>query len=576
MQRERYEIFKAQDQEKGHFDCAIEIGGKKIFIHKYFLVAASETFSVMFSDRWYGKNATELRIENPEYSYESFFEFLCFIYSGSCELTKENVFAITDMSEYYNIPFLKEECEEFLSCMDITVENIEFLVDFAYKYSFESFSAKLGEFIRYNFYDIVSSNEFIHYKKPFVQILSYCGKAGSAEEELVFAKIYEWATHKAIKNKTEDVEDVKSIIKAELNEFLPNVKFSKMGIEFLYEFAKIVVLEKQQTDIDLNDAIKEEISDFLPEIKFHQMSFEFLMDFVLEKEFYFSFVDLYKILATEDEEDAFRSVYKLAIKQAYMKQNSIPDPNFNLVSVIKNKLIGVFPIVKYSNMNYYFLLNFVVEKGFFLSTKDFQDLVNAYIFATTAEDTFKDIYELAVIQVLAKQKFSNDKNFEFKNAVKNELVEIFPLFDFSTMKRKFLMEFVVPNEVITEEEAHCMSDICIKIECDGKTITGIFKDVFGIINSLSSNGYINSSNAWNEHHLLKTRFKIPTIRSTVIQRKDIYWYLCLNNDGILTVKHQMLVTENDYIISQMKTESGQEFLFNRYKTVLLTTKYKDD
>uniref|UniRef100_A0A914PE43 Uncharacterized protein n=1 Tax=Panagrolaimus davidi TaxID=227884 RepID=A0A914PE43_9BILA len=93
------------------------------------------------------------------------------------------------MSEYYNIPFLKEECEEFLSFMDITVENIEFLVDFAHKYSFKSFSAKLGEFFRYNFYDIVSSDEFIHYKKPFVRILSYCEKAGSAEEELVFAKV---------------------------------------------------------------------------------------------------------------------------------------------------------------------------------------------------------------------------------------------------------------------------------------------------------------------------------------------------------------------------------------------------
>uniref|UniRef100_A0A914P808 Uncharacterized protein n=1 Tax=Panagrolaimus davidi TaxID=227884 RepID=A0A914P808_9BILA len=144
------------------------------------------------------------------------------------------------------------------------------------------------------------------------------------------------------------------------------------------------------------------------------------------------------------------------------------------------------------------------------------------------------------------------------------------------MKRKFLMEFIVPKEVISEEEAHFMSDICIKIECDRKTTTGIFKDVFGIINSLSSNGYIDSANVNFEYHFLKTNLKIPSTRSTVIRRRNIYWYLYLNADGILTVKHYILVTENDYIIAYMKNELGQEFLFNPYKTVSLTTRYKDD
>uniref|UniRef100_A0AC35FFZ2 BTB domain-containing protein n=1 Tax=Panagrolaimus sp. PS1159 TaxID=55785 RepID=A0AC35FFZ2_9BILA len=113
MQLQRYEIYKAQIHEDGNFDLTLEFGdGKKLYVHKFHITSVSETLDVMLSSRW-STNDKVVKVE--DYSYDDFFIFVSFLYSGKCDLTNENILRITDMAEYYDVSTLKNYCDLFLS-----------------------------------------------------------------------------------------------------------------------------------------------------------------------------------------------------------------------------------------------------------------------------------------------------------------------------------------------------------------------------------------------------------------------------------------------------------------------------
>uniref|UniRef100_A0A914ZCZ9 BTB domain-containing protein n=1 Tax=Panagrolaimus superbus TaxID=310955 RepID=A0A914ZCZ9_9BILA len=99
MQMDRFKVFKEQDREKGHLDVAFEIEGKKLHVNKYLLTTASEPLNAWLSDRWSTKDEV-IKIE--DYSFDCFYEFIQFIYTGRCDLSSENVFKMVDMAEFYN------------------------------------------------------------------------------------------------------------------------------------------------------------------------------------------------------------------------------------------------------------------------------------------------------------------------------------------------------------------------------------------------------------------------------------------------------------------------------------------
>uniref|UniRef100_A0AC35FXB7 BTB domain-containing protein n=1 Tax=Panagrolaimus sp. PS1159 TaxID=55785 RepID=A0AC35FXB7_9BILA len=94
LQQERFKFFKSQNAETSNFDVTFEIGGKKLFAHRFILMPVSEYLNAMLSDRWSNKNEM-IKIES--FTYDNFYQFLCFFYSGSCDVTKENIFQLIDM-----------------------------------------------------------------------------------------------------------------------------------------------------------------------------------------------------------------------------------------------------------------------------------------------------------------------------------------------------------------------------------------------------------------------------------------------------------------------------------------------
>uniref|UniRef100_A0A914PZA1 BTB domain-containing protein n=1 Tax=Panagrolaimus davidi TaxID=227884 RepID=A0A914PZA1_9BILA len=117
---ERLEIFKSQDQENGYFDLKFEVEGKPIYAHKFMLASVSDVFKRMISDIWNKKETIEITTN----SYNDFYEFLTFVYSGNCKLNDENIFTMVDLSEFYQVKELQQKCDGYLSQKEYTKENI--------------------------------------------------------------------------------------------------------------------------------------------------------------------------------------------------------------------------------------------------------------------------------------------------------------------------------------------------------------------------------------------------------------------------------------------------------------------
>uniref|UniRef100_A0AC34FS22 BTB domain-containing protein n=1 Tax=Panagrolaimus sp. ES5 TaxID=591445 RepID=A0AC34FS22_9BILA len=118
---QKYEVFKAQDPETGEFDVVFEIEGKKLYAHKSKLCEVSTTFKSMLSDRWTKPNEP---IIIQDYTFDDFTKFVTFIYSGDCEFAHDNISALIDIAEFYNVPVFKKACEDFLLTAEWTLNNI--------------------------------------------------------------------------------------------------------------------------------------------------------------------------------------------------------------------------------------------------------------------------------------------------------------------------------------------------------------------------------------------------------------------------------------------------------------------
>uniref|UniRef100_A0A914PL05 BTB domain-containing protein n=1 Tax=Panagrolaimus davidi TaxID=227884 RepID=A0A914PL05_9BILA len=239
MQQERFEVFKSQDPENGHFDVTFDIEGKKLYANKFILTPCSETLKAMISDRWTTTKDEAVKLE--AYSYDNFYQFLCFLYSGYCELTPQNVFQLTDMAEFYAVPLLKKFCEKFLLDMEYDVESIEEMFEFAQKYSLKYMKHIVKKFVSSNFEKIISSESLLSYKKPFMDILA----CRIRRKGKTFEPIYKWVEQQVIAEKDVDDESFNLLetVKTEFREKFPQI-FSIDKAEMDYGFLKDFVVEK--------------------------------------------------------------------------------------------------------------------------------------------------------------------------------------------------------------------------------------------------------------------------------------------------------------------------------------------
>uniref|UniRef100_A0AC35G642 BTB domain-containing protein n=1 Tax=Panagrolaimus sp. PS1159 TaxID=55785 RepID=A0AC35G642_9BILA len=206
MQQERFYIFKSQDPENEHFDVTFEIDGKTLLANKLLLTSASEYMNAFLSNRW-TRNGEAIKIK--DYCYDDFYQFLRFLYSGHCNVTKENVFRLTDMAESYGVELFKEYCDNFLSRMKYDIESIEEMFEFADTYSLKKMKNAMKDFIGWNFDKVTGTERFLSSKKSFVDFLSSINTGlyppwNFLKEEKVFRAVYKWTEHQVMKQKDAD------------------------------------------------------------------------------------------------------------------------------------------------------------------------------------------------------------------------------------------------------------------------------------------------------------------------------------------------------------------------------------
>ena len=202
LQRRLFEAFKAQDNEKGHFDVVFDINGKvwaqlcdfiqtslqlqKLGANKCILASASQTFNVQFSHRW---NMKDEDVQIPEHTYKVFYTFLCFLYSGMCNLDIDNVCAMVDLAEYYGVPDLTAKCDGFLAHIECETDEVFYLHERLNIYPLERFKSKFRSFI-YKWYEkLLEAEELLAVGPATLEnIVSY--KRLFFCEELLFQKVW--------------------------------------------------------------------------------------------------------------------------------------------------------------------------------------------------------------------------------------------------------------------------------------------------------------------------------------------------------------------------------------------------
>ncbi|XP_031638110.1 BTB/POZ domain-containing protein 3-like, partial [Contarinia nasturtii] len=101
-------VFVVNDEELG-----------RVPSHKIILAAHSDVFHTMFNESWKEKN--EVKIVDADVA--NFKEFLRFFYFGTVNLTIENVDAIMNLSNKYNVTECKNLCRKFLKAT-MTSDNM--------------------------------------------------------------------------------------------------------------------------------------------------------------------------------------------------------------------------------------------------------------------------------------------------------------------------------------------------------------------------------------------------------------------------------------------------------------------
>uniref|UniRef100_A0A914NYD3 BTB domain-containing protein n=1 Tax=Panagrolaimus davidi TaxID=227884 RepID=A0A914NYD3_9BILA len=237
--------FKSQDAEL--LNVVFDIEGKKIYADKLILSIKSSTFKSMLSDRWISKNDS-IKVET--YKYEDFKELLTFIYSGECNITNENIFAILDMAEFYQIEHLKKLCDEYLSKMELNLSNVLQLIETSNKYSLIQMKGEIETFIFQNFANLAKFDGFLNADKSIIKEMVAMESNFSKYHEKMFQSIYEWSENQAIKKQklsNDESFNMNDAIKVEMHEFLPNIQFKKMKLTFLKDYVVKITNSNGQT-----------------------------------------------------------------------------------------------------------------------------------------------------------------------------------------------------------------------------------------------------------------------------------------------------------------------------------------
>ena len=156
--------------------------------HKYVLGISSPVFYAMF----YGSLAeTEDTVEIPDSNYESFVEFLRFLYCDEAELTVDIVMGVSYLAKKYIVPALEKKCRTFIE-EGVDASNVFKLLSYARQYKDEVVEKICWEFLDGETVEAVKSENFCQFDKAAICEFLTRDTLHAKEIEL-FLAVKKWA-----------------------------------------------------------------------------------------------------------------------------------------------------------------------------------------------------------------------------------------------------------------------------------------------------------------------------------------------------------------------------------------------
>lgn len=203
-------------------DVAFIVESQSIRAHRNVLAAISPKYGTQ-------PDTGDIRVENV--SAAAFNEFLQFFYLSKVNLTKENIEDVLDLAKQSLVDAFVEECINFL--MNVALDNLCWVYRIAIFHDIDILEEYCEQRISLNAKKLFASDEFINCDHDLVMEILEIDTLCCKEVEIFEARII-WAKASA-NSKGINAENMEHL-RAELGDFLTQIRFSSMSIE---EFVKI-------------------------------------------------------------------------------------------------------------------------------------------------------------------------------------------------------------------------------------------------------------------------------------------------------------------------------------------------
>jgi hypothetical protein len=257
-ERNRY-MFKNSLMSDVHFLVGMndETEGEKQSVpaHKYVLAISSPVFFAMF----YGRLAeTQDTVEIPDSNYESFVEFLRFLYYDEVNLTVDIVMGVNYLAKKYIVPALEKKCSVFLE-KAVDASNVFKLLSYARKYKDEVVEKICWEFLDSDTVEAVNSECFCQVDKEVICELLTRDTLHAKEIEL-FLAVKKWA--EVERSEWDEETSRNDLTKESINEVVNLIRYPLMSQrEFAEHVAKSKLLRHEDVInmfLKFNDTLEDD------------------------------------------------------------------------------------------------------------------------------------------------------------------------------------------------------------------------------------------------------------------------------------------------------------------------------
>ena len=131
-----------------------------------------------------GSWATKDAIPITGHSYEDFKEFLTYLYLGYCEINHENVMALVDLAESYDVKLLKNKCDIFLTKTQPSSDTVLKIYESLKVYLLKNACTIIIKFIMTNTSEVLQSAQFLNAKRETVLDIVRMENLSISEEDL--------------------------------------------------------------------------------------------------------------------------------------------------------------------------------------------------------------------------------------------------------------------------------------------------------------------------------------------------------------------------------------------------------